>query len=143
IERRPLGNGPALEHAVALEPEVVVQAGRPVLLDDEPSRASLAPFLHLSGRFGRAGETALASILVETHAEAPQTRCALPPRGGNVGELRRKLRIATVGIAFPVPGPENAADHPPPGEFPAHALLLDRKQGRTPHAPRDLERRLE
>jgi hypothetical protein len=31
VERRPLGDGPGLEDAVKLEPEVIVQAGRRVL----------------------------------------------------------------------------------------------------------------
>ena len=35
IERRPLGDRPALEHAVGLEPEIVVQVRGVVLLDDE------------------------------------------------------------------------------------------------------------
>ena len=35
VEARPLGHRPAQQHAVELEPEVVVQAGGPVLLDDE------------------------------------------------------------------------------------------------------------
>src|SRR5689334_23351166 len=35
IEARPLGHGPALEHAVELEPEIPVQPRGLVLLDDE------------------------------------------------------------------------------------------------------------
>ena len=44
IEARPLGHRPALEHAVQLEPEVPVQPGRVVLLDDE-AVALARPFL--------------------------------------------------------------------------------------------------
>ena len=35
IEARPLGHRPALQHAVELQPEVVVQMAGGVLLDDE------------------------------------------------------------------------------------------------------------
>ena len=35
VEARPLGHGPAPQHALHLQPEVVVQAGRGVFLDDE------------------------------------------------------------------------------------------------------------
>ena len=38
IEGRALGHGPAHQHAVDLEPEVVVQPSRPVPLHDEPRR---------------------------------------------------------------------------------------------------------
>ncbi len=41
VRRRALRHGPGLQHAVVLEPEVVVRAPRRVLLDDEP-RASYA-----------------------------------------------------------------------------------------------------
>ena len=36
IERRTLGDGPGLEHSIELQPQVVVQAPRRVLLYDEP-----------------------------------------------------------------------------------------------------------
>ncbi len=35
VVTRPLGHGPRQHHAVELNPEVVVQSRRPVLLDDE------------------------------------------------------------------------------------------------------------
>ena len=35
VEARPLGHGPALHHAVELEPEIEVQVTGGVLLDDE------------------------------------------------------------------------------------------------------------
>ncbi|MBB4482288.1 hypothetical protein GGE46_004901 [Rhizobium etli] len=46
IERWTLGDGPALEHAVELEPQVVVQTCRIVLLNDEAAAVALldAPF---------------------------------------------------------------------------------------------------
>ena len=40
VERRPFGNGPRLQDAVAFETEVVVQPPRRVLLDDEQQRAA-------------------------------------------------------------------------------------------------------
>ena len=39
VRRRPLRHGPRLQHAVELEPEVVVSAARGVLLHDEPLAA--------------------------------------------------------------------------------------------------------
>src|SRR5205823_2870620 len=38
IERRPLGHGPGLEDAVALEPQVIVHPARGMLLEDEQQR---------------------------------------------------------------------------------------------------------
>ena len=38
IEARSFRQGPTLEHAVELQPEIVVQAPRGMLLDDEPPR---------------------------------------------------------------------------------------------------------
>ena len=40
VERRPLGHGPAGEHAVDLQPQVVVEAAGPVALHDEPARGA-------------------------------------------------------------------------------------------------------
>ena len=63
--RDALGNGPAREHAVSLEPEVVVESPGGVSLDDEakdrPRRASRK-------RLRRAGGIALAPVRVEGHS---------------------------------------------------------------------------
>ena len=64
IERRALGNGPRLEHAIALEAEVVMQPPRRVLLDDEEQRPG--PRLeHRRGWLGRGFEGALGGIFAE------------------------------------------------------------------------------
>src|SRR6266513_1816116 len=63
VERRASGNGPGLEHAVALQPEVVVQLARRVLLDHEKEQS-----LAWSGRgrgLGRRVEGALLGIFVQ------------------------------------------------------------------------------
>ena len=65
VERRAAGHGPGLEHAVALQPEVVVQLARRVLLDHEKERS-----LARSGcgrRLGRRVEGALLGIFVQQH----------------------------------------------------------------------------
>src|SRR5258707_15746518 len=56
------GDRPALQHAVELEPQVVVETARRMLLDDEP-RALAASALRL--RLGGAREIALLLILRE------------------------------------------------------------------------------
>src|SRR5256885_9669820 len=63
VERRAPGNGPGLEYAVALQPEVVVQLARRVLLDHEKEQS-----LARSGcgrRLGRRVEGALLGIFVQ------------------------------------------------------------------------------
>jgi hypothetical protein len=63
--RRPLGHGPALQHAVDLEPQIVVEPPRRVLVDDEPAPAGRAGFAEgLGGR----GWIALAPILLQIAA---------------------------------------------------------------------------
>src|SRR5690606_7896426 len=61
IERGALGNGPARQHAVDLEAEIVVQAGGVVLLDDELQVAA-APGRDLAGRLGGLSEIALGVV---------------------------------------------------------------------------------
>ena len=59
LERNALRDGPRREHAVALEPEVVVEAARGVLLDDEDRRAVIRR--GAAERLRRPGRVALAS----------------------------------------------------------------------------------
>ena len=59
IEARPFGDGPAQQHAVELEAEVVVEPARRVLLDDV--REALSRPL-LAARLRRAREVALAMV---------------------------------------------------------------------------------
>jgi hypothetical protein len=70
VERRSLGHGPAGQHAVDLEPEVVVQPRRAVALDDEApitgGRRSRADF---ACRLGRLAEIPLRAA---TSARRPQ-----------------------------------------------------------------------
>src|SRR5256885_4246787 len=63
VERRASGNGPGLEHAVALQPEVVVQLARRVLLAHETEQ-SLA-WSGCGRGLGRRVEGALLGIFVQ------------------------------------------------------------------------------
>src|SRR5215470_309830 len=63
--RRPLGHGPALEHAVDLEAQIVVEPARRVLVDDEPVAAGLAGSPE---GLGRRGGIALAPVFVQIAA---------------------------------------------------------------------------
>ena len=81
VEGEPLRNCPAHQHTVDLEPEVVVQATRPVALHHEPRAVGVgsvtAPLL--SGGFGRAREVALAAVPVErSRRRAPRHDEVLP-----------------------------------------------------------------
>src|SRR5262249_49813154 len=68
VEARPLGHGPALQHAIELEPEVVVHAPRGVLLHHE-REAGCALLAHRAAcGFGRAREIALAAVLAQRAA---------------------------------------------------------------------------
>ena len=64
IERRPLGHGPAHQHALDLEAEVVVQPRGPVALDDE---APGTPRRRGGRGLGRLREVALAPVFLEWH----------------------------------------------------------------------------
>ena len=70
IEGRALRDGPRGEHAVDLQPEVVVQARRAMLLDDEPTTGQHGRrgVGRLAGRgLRRLREVALAAVLLERH----------------------------------------------------------------------------
>ncbi len=69
VEGRALGHGPAHQHAVDLEPEVVVEAARPVPLHDEPRSVAIGD--PLAGRLRGAGEVPLASVGVEQVGHGP------------------------------------------------------------------------
>src|SRR5262249_56043233 len=60
IEAWPLGDGPALQHAVMLEPKVVMRAPRHVLLNDETVASRLLAFRRW---LGRTLEVALCPVL--------------------------------------------------------------------------------
>ena len=66
---------PAREHAVALEPQVVVQAPRDVTLDDE-DRVSARSFGALLERLRRASGTAFRAVLVEVGHRPSLSRIA-------------------------------------------------------------------
>ena len=66
VEARALGHRPAQQHAVELEPEVVVQAGGRVLLDDERQPGGAAR-TDLARRLGRDAEVALPTVAFEGH----------------------------------------------------------------------------
>src|SRR5207247_7009893 len=67
IEAGTLGHRPALEDAFELEPEVVVQPARRVLLDDEKTIALAAPGSGLARGLWSLLEVALALILAQSH----------------------------------------------------------------------------
>jgi len=66
VEGRALRHGPAQQHAVKLQAEVVVQARRRVLLDAVGEPAARAD---LARRLRRAREVALLPVVLEGHAE--------------------------------------------------------------------------
>jgi hypothetical protein len=70
LERDTVGDCPAGEHAVALEPEVIVQAAGVVALDDEDGPfwatfGGLSPGLGVSGRLRRLLRRTLATIVTK------------------------------------------------------------------------------
>ena len=67
VEGRPLRHGPRHEDAIDLEPEVVVQAGRAMALDDEPAGSRVAPAHRPAGGLGGLPEVAFALVFVERH----------------------------------------------------------------------------
>src|SRR5690606_27826212 len=76
-EARSLRHRPALEHAVELEPEVVVQAARGVLLHDEapaarPTRARVARASRVAARLGAPAEVAPAPVVLEARRASRQ-----------------------------------------------------------------------
>ena len=80
IEGRSLGNRPRLEHAVALEAKVVVQAARGVLLNDE-EEGSGARFDRGRSRFRGGLERPFGGVFAKRHRRCGATRlCALGPR---------------------------------------------------------------
>ena len=66
VERRALRDGPDGEDAVDLEPEVVVEPGGPMALDDESTGAGPARSVGRR-RLGRLREVALAPVFLERH----------------------------------------------------------------------------
>src|SRR5688572_25206585 len=89
IETRPAGNGPAQQNAIELQPEIIMLACRPMMLDDEETAAALAPFL----RFGSLGEIPFCLIGREralSHDRRPSasgtgTRFCRAPAGRRLG----------------------------------------------------------
>src|SRR3546814_8669412 len=64
VQARALGHGPALQHAVELEAEVVVQPACGVLLDDEAVTAA-GGRAFAAGRLARLPEITLAPVRLE------------------------------------------------------------------------------
>ena len=62
-----LWNGPALQRAADLKPQIVMQAGRVVALDEQTPLRVLGRFDGCRGRFGRVLELAFANVLLERH----------------------------------------------------------------------------
>ena len=86
IQGEALGHGPAHEHAVDLEPEVVVQRAGPVTLDHEARRAVARHRLGRAGRLAGLGEVPLLPVLLEAHAPPVYQDSAVPGvRGHNDG----------------------------------------------------------
>src|SRR5918993_59739 len=78
VEGGALGHGPAGQHAVDLEPEVVVQPGGPVALDDEAPARVRPGGGRIAGRFRRRVEPALLAIGLQPVA-VPGHAPVLPP----------------------------------------------------------------
>src|SRR5262249_26775491 len=83
IEARALGDGPALQDALQLQAEIVVEPGGRVLLNDEDALALAGLVRDLARGLGRFLEVALASILAQAHHINPSTDRPgrLPGRG--------------------------------------------------------------
>src|SRR5207249_498259 len=122
VEARALGDRPALEHALHLETEVVVQARGRVLLDHEGASLLL---LFLASRLGRDREVALAVVLLQAHRRPPP----LHVTGSAAAVARRPASwqgpCSWVGggprrVAFPLRGAAGGA------LAPAAAVALDR-----------------
>ncbi len=67
IEARTLRHRPALQHTVELEPEIVMQPARGMLLDHEGQRPRRGLARHDACRLGRLREIAFPSVLGERH----------------------------------------------------------------------------
>ena len=67
LERQALGQRPAGQHAVHLQPQVVVQAPCVVSLHDEHRPPALRRLRFATGRLGRPPRPSLAAVLVERH----------------------------------------------------------------------------
>ena len=87
VQRRALRHGPRHQHAVDLEPEVIVEAGCAMPLDDEPPAAGRRrrargpsrriPLRHARCRLRCLREVALAAVLLERHDRSMQGRAEL------------------------------------------------------------------
>ena len=98
IGRRAFRDGPGLQDAVDLEPEVIVQRGRVVLLDDEPV-GTLRRFRsrHASYRgVERAGTFVTVASPTIVNGERDETAAERLDR--NTIELLNELRVAGTGI---------------------------------------------
>ena len=102
VEGRTLGDGPADEHAVDLEPEVVVEPRGTVALDDEPAGLAGGGGRDVRCRFRRLREVAFAPVVLEGHRRqcasarvtgAPSILRLMRPHASN-GPLARKGRMA-------------------------------------------------
>src|SRR5262245_43004806 len=92
VEAGPLGHRPALEGALELEPEVVVEPAGHVLLDHEGSRARAAPRgrRRFARRLRRGLEVPLATILAQPHLLIfPRLEGAVHRKPGRAGSAGR------------------------------------------------------
>ena len=157
VEGRALGHGPAEQHAVELEPEIVVEPGRGVLLDAVGGPAG-RPLL--ARRLGRLREVALLPVVLEGHpgiAYASQAaglrahacQCENPGRHEpSTGSCDQRDALALRGVGGRCGGcsgpsaaqPRSALDDEasgeprgvarrPPRRVPDHRAELRRKEG--------------
>src|SRR5262252_7692145 len=123
IEARPLGHGPALEGALQLQAEIVVETAGRVLLDHEGQirRAASARARGLARRLGGGLEVPLAAVLAKPHSfDLSTVDASRPPeggsaagRGGNPGKAGAGRASASRGrCIFVEPAPSRTNSSP-------------------------------
>ena len=90
VERRPLRHRPAEQHAVELEAKVVVQAARPVLLDDERQRPRSAASVLRCGA-GAGGLRRAARSCASGDSARAAAKAASSSRGGSAPPAYRHV----------------------------------------------------
>src|SRR5262249_5843996 len=89
VEARPLGDGPALQHSVQLEAEVIVKTPRPVLLDHERERPTRRCCRRRARGLRRAVELAPPAILLEPPHRGERLQGPDLPRLSSLARARR------------------------------------------------------
>ena len=107
IGRRALGNRPAFQHTVVLQPQVPVQPGRVVLLDHEDP--VLAAFARLTRRLLGAGKIALCVILGEWIGFAHQALFFLRADFFGFSSSTDFFSAAIRSITLPEPPPDGSS----------------------------------